>query len=254
MKKFASIVGYAAISSMLVASAALADGAPRHSVKDAPAPAAFSWKGFYVGGHIGIADGNDRITDVNGYYAPLLQWQNSGRDTTNLFGGAQLGYNHQLHGVVVGVEVDLGFMGVDQGTQSPEAVQQRRPIDDGYARLETGFYGAVSARAGISLIDPRLLAYGKVGWGFVDVDASYIDNAGNGRLVSGTAKSEFLNGLVYGAGVEFALTDKISIKTEYLRFDLGNVSLNAMDNRGRNWAFKHDVSIDTVKVGVNYRF
>src|SRR5215212_9096052 len=77
----------------LAAPAALADGY-RPSIKDAPV--AFSWTGFYLGGHAGLVTG-DTTGDV-GLGGPL----NTDFSLSGALYGAQIGYNWQSGATVFG--------------------------------------------------------------------------------------------------------------------------------------------------------
>src|SRR6266568_2531981 len=85
---------------------ALAFGSPAMAA-DMPLKAphlrpAFDWSGFYIGGHTGYGRGtaSDSVPD------PFP----TGKALGSMFGGVQLGYNHQLKsGLLLGAEVDLSF-------------------------------------------------------------------------------------------------------------------------------------------------
>jgi outer membrane immunogenic protein len=63
-------------------------------------------------------------------------------------------------------------------------------------------------------------------------------------------------GWAAGAGIEYAVTNNWSIKSEYLYADLGNQSLNEF-NPGfptfTQYSF-NDIKISIVRFGLNYRF
>jgi len=63
-------------------------------------------------------------------------------------------------------------------------------------------------------------------------------------------------GWTAGAGIEYAVTNNWSIKSEYLYADLGNQSLNEF-NPGfptfTQYSF-NDIKISIVRFGLNYRF
>lgn len=92
-------------------------------------------------------------------------------------------------GVIVGVEATL-----EDSTTSAGAVNASREL-------------GVAVRAGVVVL-PRVLAYGKVGYT-------------NARFeVAGTNAGFSLEGLRYGGGVEYALTDRIYLGAEYRRTEL----------------------------------
>lgn len=95
------------------------------------------------------------------------------------------------------------------------------------------------------------------GWGFADVDVSFIDDDPTGlTLVSGTRADATLDGPIYGGGVEVAVASNATLKVEYLRFDFDEtVTVRATGSGGLLRRFNHDIDpIDTVKVAFNIKF
>jgi outer membrane immunogenic protein len=60
-------------------------------------------------------------------------------------------------------------------------------------------------------------------------------------------------GWTAGGGIEYALTAAWSIKAEYQHFDFGkeNSAIIFADD-GDTFRFSHDLSVNTVKLGLNY--
>ena len=214
-----------------------------------------SWQGFYIGIHAGHAWADVGVRDLDGYNLGAAPSTSFGYDVDNLFAGGQLGFNfHVGSNLVLGIEGELGAPPVDGGAQFPPYVGVRTPLDS-LSTVDGNLYGTIAARLGFST--GAFLIYAKGGWGFVDVDVNFIDPDPIGiTLVSGTSASETLSGAVYGGGVEWALSSMLSLKVEYLHFDVGDtVTVNAVDSGGTARRFAHDIDdIDTVKVGVNLRF
>ncbi len=214
-------------------------------------PTAVNWSGFYLGGHFGWAGTDVAVQDVDSYNGAGLG--NFGYDADDIFGGVQIGYNIQNSGFVYGIEGDFGGLGFDESQQYPPYVGVRDP-DDSRSSIDGGYYGTIAGRLGFAF--NGILVYAKAGWGFADVDVNYIDTDPTGlTLVSGTRKSETLDGAVYGGGLEFAVGTNASIKFEYLRLDFDqDITVSALDSIGITRRFVHEVdSIDTVRVGFNLR-
>ena len=213
-----------------------------------------SWQGFYIGIHAGHSWADVGIRDLDAYNGPAPA-SSFGYDIDNLFAGGQLGFNfHVGSNLVLGIEGELGAPPVDGGAQFPPYVGVRTPLDS-LSTVDGNLYGTIAARLGFSA--GAFLIYAKGGWGFVDVDVNFIDPDPIGAvLVSGTSASETLSGAVYGGGVEWAISKMMSLKVEYLHFDVGDtVTVNAVQAGGAQRRFAHDIDdIDTVKVGVNLRF
>src|SRR5690349_16312884 len=115
MKKLV-LAGVASV--FCVSSACAAESGVRAAYAKAPltAPApVYSWSGFYVGAHAGVAGGETCFSQV----APVTFAPNS-PDTgcpkgNGLFGGGQIGANLQMSNLVAGVEFSGSF--VDLGSR-----------------------------------------------------------------------------------------------------------------------------------------
>jgi outer membrane immunogenic protein len=232
--------------------AAAADlGGYNSSLKDEPVGyAPITWSGFYIGLHAGAAWGDWENTDINGYNAAGGVF---GDDTTAFIGGGQLGYNWQVGSIVLGVEGELGYLGLDSDAQFPGFIGDPTRVGDSIASFETDLYGTIAGRLGYAY--GGWLLYAKGGAAFVNAEASYVDpNPSGVTLVSGTSASDTLTGWVVGGGVEYAMAGGWSLKVEYLHFDLDDITVSAVDSGGGTRRFEFDTDIDTVKVGVNYKF
>ena len=58
-------------------------------------------------------------------------------------------------------------------------------------------------------------------------------------------------GWVLGAGLEYAVTNNVSIRGEYLHSDFGRYTVGYTAN---NVAIRHTLSDDALRLGVNYKF
>ena len=114
-------------------------------------------------------------------------------------GGVHLGYNLQSGGLVGGAEADAIFGGVDTGSFGSGSFSQN-------------FLSSARAKAGYAF--GPMLAYGTIGWGFSTT--AYED-------ASGTA-NKTIDGGVFGAGLEYALTRSVSIRGQYLYYDFGKAT------------------------------
>lgn len=197
----------------------------------------FSWTGFYIGGHIGYGWGDSSSVDATG------DAFDGGTDgfvihPSGWLGGAQGGFNWQYGNTVVGVEADLGYLGVSDDESTAVA----------FVDTEYGGYGTLAARLGWA--EERWLFYLKGGLALAQIENSA------GAIALGvvdatdlTQADEIHAGWTLGAGVEYAFQPNWSLKFEYLYMDFGSEeSANADGDR-----FEHDNELHTVKVGLNYR-
>ena len=183
----------------------------------APLPL-FTWTGFYVGANGGIVFSNG-----NGF----------GGSTGGTFGGT-VGYNYQFGQFVVGAEGDFNYADVSRN-QSPALgfATSSRLRDFGTARLRLGY-----------AID-RVLIYGTGGYAGGDV-RSTLSNTVTGFSAS---NSGWRSGYTVGGGVEYAFTNNISAKVEYLYTSLESKTLTVAPV-----SLSQRPQFSTVRVGLNYKF
>lgn len=212
---------------VLGAGAAAAADLPRRNGAPAPAPAyakqGFSWTGGYVGANAGYGWG--RHTKAGrGFY----------NRTSGGLVGVTAGYNQQYGNVVAGVEGDIAAADVKGSGSAPGPVTGRSRI----SALGT-------ARARIGVAADRLLVYGTGGYAGAQVKNTLVD-APRGL---GYSEGKWLNGYAVGAGAEYAVTDNVTAKAEYLYADLGRKTYFAAPN-----AMSTGMRLSTVRGGVNYKF
>jgi outer membrane immunogenic protein len=221
-------LGIAASLILASSATALADGMPS---RNAPCCAAYSWSGFYLGANVGAAWGDLTVKDLDEVPGTFKN------RPTDVFGGGQLGWNFQRGSLVFGPEVDLGVMGLSHTASQPGTGDIIR------SGIESGFYGDVTGRLGYAF-GPALL-YGKGGFAFTE---GPISNTDVGEF---TAKVTGLTGWTAGGGIEYKLNRAWSLKAEYLHFDFGSERIVALTDGDR---YDNKLTIDTVKVGVNFHF
>jgi outer membrane immunogenic protein len=237
-------IGAAALSLAAVAAAVPADAADIYRRDEAPAmkesPAAMRWQGPYIGAHIGGAWADFATRNVNAY--PDLATSTK-QAADGVFGGGQLGYNLQRDRLVFGVEADLGGMDIS-GRKVPDAAN----FPNARASIGSGFYGDITGRVGIAA--DRALIYGKAGYAWYDGAAKFTDT---GALTSIHSTGTF-GGWAAGGGAEYMLRPNWSLKAEYMHFDFGRESSRGTDANSVTYRFSNDLTVDTVKAGVNYHF
>jgi outer membrane immunogenic protein len=205
---------FAGALATLVAGAACAADLPRRSMSPAPyfAAKSFSWTGVYAGLNAGYDFGNT---------------SNSARGVIGSVRGGSLGgtigYNQQIQNFVIGAEGDLAAANVQGSTGSNSA--------------KVNSIGTLRARAGFAA--DRALVYATGGYA-----------GGQTKVTTGAASgSKWLNGYAIGGGLEYAFTDNISAKAEYLYTDLQPKNYGGLT--GVNSA---GVKVNQVRTGVNYKF
>lgn len=212
MKRFIYMT-CAGVLTAAMASPSFAADLPRPAYK-APYPAytvaPYSWTGFYVG--------------ANGGYI----W--SGSDN-GFAGGGQLGYNYQIGSIVFGLEGDF------QAT-SLKAEETAGGIT---GTTKVKYFGTARGRIGYAF--DRALVYGTGGLAYTNTDLSITDG------VTTLSDSSWSSGYTLGGGLEWAASDRWSVKAEYLFVHSGDVSLTL---GGVTVEGNYDMHV--VRAGLNYRF
>ncbi|MDX8531176.1 porin family protein [Mesorhizobium sp. VK25A] len=206
------------------------------------APAAFSWTGFYVGGFGTLAVG-DMEYGTRQIFAdgnPPPQIGNFDVSASGFLGGIQAGYDWQMNDKwVVGAVADIAGSNYSASiTASSNGVE----FLDGESKLK--YLGTVRARVGYAWDRALLYAHGGLAYGKTE---HRLDLGGTNVF----SESQTRTGWTVGAGVEYAITDRISFGTEYAFVDLGAKQI--LDN-GEGLTINDDVDLHTLKAFVNFRF
>jgi outer membrane immunogenic protein len=178
----------------------------------------YDWSGFYVGLNSGGSWGISRFN----FAVP-----GTGRVGTGggMFGGT-VGANDQIGHLVLGLESDLDAADVSGSGTCLVAGLTCSSRND--------WLGTVRGRIGYAF--DRFMPYVTGGAAFGDLKASV--------PASGSIGSN-QTGWTVGGGIEYALSNKWTIKLEYLHVDFGNI----------NWPpVRVHFDEDTVRAGINYKF
>jgi len=234
-------------------------------VKAPPPPPAFSWTGCYLGLNGGFgASGSDFTSRVDpGTHlvdpADLTAAGATGIGSANdsgFIGGGQAGCNYQTGTFVAGIEGDYDYFSSKPTFTDPNGVLGTGDTVTITQSLRTDSLATIRPRIGI--VSDRNLIYATGGVAFARVSyAQYYADTVNAALGTATA-SKTLTGWTLGAGWEWAWTDHVSVKTEYLfaKFPTLNAVGAIADNAGGTnpLSGSADLTIQTVRMGLNYRF
>ncbi|WP_029074035.1 outer membrane protein [Kaistia adipata] len=208
------------------------------------APVAFNWTGFYVGVHGGIGGGEFDTTFTEEFDDYSVDYNDN---AFGAFGGAQIGYNWQFSpNWVAGVEADIAYSGIESNFDWNYAGGSSYNIS-----TNVDWFGTLRGRIGYAW--DNLLVYGTGGAAYGDVEVS--TNYSDPNESYGSSFSDTRWGWTIGAGVEYGITQNITLKTEYLYVDLGSIHQNAYNAAEDDYGqFDTDVAFHTLKVGLNYKF
>jgi outer membrane immunogenic protein len=248
--------------------------------KEAPAPVfvppPFTWTGFYIGVNAGgiWPSGSRQATlfapatfafPISTFFPGGLGSQSAG-----FIGGGQAGYNWQTGAFVLGVETDFDGTTLSKtfdrtGTPFSGVGVPIGLLGDSlslHAKTSLSWLGTTRGRVGfVATPDNRLLIYGTGGVAYGGGNAKFsVFDATSGAFWSGNPSSTRV-GWTIGGGVEYALTNNITIKGEYLYANLGSSSFNTAGNAAAATFFpgvsasgKVEYNASIFRGGVNYKF
>jgi outer membrane immunogenic protein len=246
-----------------------------------PPPPVFSWTGFYVGADIGGAWGRSTtsspLTNDPGcipcYQASVVRDINNQSAQTqsarSVIGGVEASYNYQLGQLVLGAEADAGFYRL-HGSSFASAPFTGFPVPPG--GTAPSYFNEVSTsdwlftargRLGFTPI-ANLLVYGTGGVAFTQLRHRAQFNEGvfpaTSAGIESSTTSGNVTGAVYGGGLEWAWTNNVFVKAEYLRVDFGSVTSGRSPvivlgaPTGSVFAHSASLNVDIVRFGVDYKF
>jgi OOP family OmpA-OmpF porin len=146
---------------------------------------------------------------------------------TTITGGGQIGYNWQYSNFLFGVEGDIKGGG-PSNTTSVGAPGAPGVVPGSRFTASSDFNGSVRGRLGYA-IDPFLIyATGGVGIANASLNAAYAPTTiGAAAIPAHSASgSTTLFGPTVGGGIEYALTNNISLAAEYRYTDYGSARVN----------------------------
>jgi outer membrane immunogenic protein len=251
----------------LVATSALAADLPS---RRAPVPYAvvpsFTWTGFYAGLNVGAAIDNSGVSDIRygsrffpgSFRDTTTSAYRSTRDEVGFTGGAQAGYNHQFGAFVAGLEADINYADVNSSRSGASTFAGGSEAIS--TRTSTDYFGTVRGRLGF-LPTERLMVYGTGGFAYGNVDnRTAATFTGPGAGVYAGTSSETQTGYALGGGVEYALTNNLTLKGEYLYVDLGRSSTTATYiGSGATavtdtFSTRNNTEFSVARAGLNWKF
>jgi outer membrane immunogenic protein len=294
MNKVLAATGSAlALLISFAATPSLAADLPARSVPSASIAAVpvFTWTGFYVGANLGAArDASELTLTANpetfnngpifppGLLSPAdfaFMADRAREHETSLTGGGQIGYNYQVGGFVFGVEADINFSDIqnrrDRADPIPTSFAGGFPLPPltYNARLhsDVDWFGTVRARAGAAIDRVLFYATGGLAYGQIATNvAAFPTPAETVAAISGglvdinqVRDSDTRFGWTLGGGVEYAFTNNITLKGEYLYVDLGDKrhiapAVEPALFSGSTMTAVEETKFHVVRAGVNFKF
>jgi outer membrane immunogenic protein len=234
-----------------------ASGKEMKQVAPAPLPEC-NWTGFYIGLHVGGQFGHAEDVDVDRYQfnarGPDPFNREWGYSQSGVVAGGQIGYNFQWNWLVLGPEIDLGYMNIEGSAVDPDTVEHRGSDTRGHS--DSDFYATFRGRIGIAL--NQWLFYATGGGIAVNWDTSVRDDCNTrpcGFDLIDAHTQDFDWGWTVGGGIERMIACHWSIKAEYLFYQLDTQDFSGVDDRfGDTFRFRAHDQGHIVRGGLNYKF
>ncbi|MCB1475214.1 MAG: porin family protein [Rhodobiaceae bacterium] len=228
---------------------------------------ATDWSGFYAGFHAGygVSTGSTAMDFlISGVPTPMTPpvpgAYTIGPD--GFLAGGQAGFNFQHEGFVFGIEADISYSGLEGSASAAGSVTSGGPpVTSQFFSLLTqqvDWLATVRARVGHEIGETALiyitggLAMGEV----ADYSLMSFTSVGTSTYIGWARDTK--TGWTIGAGGEMQLSERVSVRGEYLFYDLGDTTVigplvgNPLNPTPTRTIFDHSGHI--ARLGVNFRF
>jgi outer membrane immunogenic protein len=220
---FAGAIALVAATPAFAADLPQAGPPPPQAPAFIPPPPVYNWGGVYIGVNGGYGFGNSN------WGAPI----STGNFNINggLIGGT-LGVNAQTGQFVFGLEGDVDWANLSGSVTCAGLTCQ----------TSNDWLSTFRGRVGYAF--NRVLLYGTAGGAVGDVKATF----------SGASADNTEFGWTAGAGLEFAITDNITAKAEYLFVDLSSGSCSTAVCTAAATAVPVSFDTSLIRAGLNFKF
>jgi outer membrane immunogenic protein len=273
MVRVSGLLAVAAISTIGMGFAVAADLPVKAPYRSAVVPAASSWSGCYVGGHVGYGWSDARDRSIPGAVAspanplagtgdPIVFGYDGRSSADGIAGGVQAGCDHQYGTWVIGAVIDYSW--TDQkDTSAPFQITPTLPTTTGpeSASINLQSYGTARGRVGF-IINPTTMVYGTGGLAWARAKMTVAGEIFNPGTVSFsvTDTANFV-GWAAGLGAEWKFAQNWTFGVEYLHMDFGDANfrfgssfLNQTTTDALQPGANVKLTTDVVRVTANYHF
>jgi outer membrane immunogenic protein len=192
-----------------------------------PVASTYDWNGPYVGVHAGYLWG-----DVDVSYEAVAR----GGEIDGFIAGALGGFNFQSDNLVFGVEGDFGL--TDANGSGGVA------IIDSYT-YDMNWNAHLRGRVGLAMDRTLLFVAGGLAVAEHELGATY-----NNQMTGSGTETHY--GFTIGGGAEYAITDNLLLRVEYLYDDYGRKRYNFGEDPDDH--YDADITAHTVRAAVSFKF
>jgi outer membrane immunogenic protein len=225
--------------------------------------AAHDWSGFSIGAFGGYQgshfEQSELFTDAFGGNWWFPPGPNPGYDfdDNGAIYGLQADWNRQDGNIVMGVGLEVGSLNISAYKEDPNSPPIPFPGPGGpVTEFDADMFGSLTGRAGFA--SGRLFAYVRGGVSLVDASAKTVDACARsfcGQLTITAKGEEMLFGLTAGAGLDYAISDNVTIGAEYRLYKFEDLKVSGVAS---NFLTYHQTIapdiIHTARISLNYRF
>ena len=245
---------------------AMAGGALAAGGSSMNGPPVFTWTGFYGGESSAYTwTGTSATPAPDGLWATAFDAASSAftaasgsspENPHSFLGGGQIGFNYQIQNIVLGIEGDLSYTGLDTTAGvfgPPRATESLAFTPD----VNSHWLSTMRGRFGTAI--DRMLVYATGGLALAqrNFNNGYTILLPDGQDFSIGSASKTAAGFAFGGGLEYALTKNWTLKGEYLYAELGPGSSFMPGNSliPVNPSYRQaDLSEKVARAAINYKF
>jgi outer membrane immunogenic protein len=206
----------------------------------------YNWTGVYIGGNLGAAWTQGKLSDTLGN-----SWSNAQQAVFT--GGGQVGANYQFNWAVVGIEADFDWMANNHNSSNAVFAP---PVGALQFSANNRWVTTLAARFGVAA--DNWLFYAKGGGGWVGVSNPTITNVSTLGSIS-VSNSNNSSGWLAGAGVEWGFAQNWTARLEYDFLGLSSQSRTVTGILPGPTPFTDTITVSnrdvqTLTLGINYLF
>ena len=231
-------------ASAIVSSSAMAADLPSRRAPPVyipPAIPVFSWTGLYVGVQGGYEFGRSNALASTG--------AGNGSNPDGVIGGAHIGYlfsTQSLPGIGgLGILGTGGVFGIE-GDVDGSNYKANYLLGGLNTSSSQDIQGSVRGRLGIAV--DRVLFYATGGAAFGGLQNNYFSALGNDSF------NHTRVGYTVGGGVEYAVTNNVSVRAEYRYTDFGSVTDTLVNSTAAPTTVNRRETDNRVQAGISYKF
>lgn len=185
--------------------------------------AAYNWSGVYVGA----------ATGFNTLSLQDLTFDDQRYSDGGFAGAIYAGYNHQMGHLVLGVEADLKYASAEV------------PEDPAFITYDSKWGASLRARAGYAA--GNIMPYLTGGLAVASFEGDHNDDGTN-------RAKKTVTGYALGGGIEWATTQNLLVRAEYIYSDYGTNGFAFAPGEGTSDIHRVDLRTHDLRVGVAYKF